>query len=74
MSIPFQENSKDKSTNAEKPIDSNIETEKKTSNSSSGKMEDDEAKKIVESIFYVPLPLACGNILWPSIVRFVPFL
>lgn len=45
-----KEVSKEKSVNAEKPVDSNIEAEKKTSNSGNGKMEDDEAKKIVESI------------------------
>jgi len=44
------EHSKNKSVDAEKPMDSNIKAEKKTSSSGNGKMEDDEAKKIVESI------------------------
>merc|ERR1719188_2243490 len=51
--VSNKEESKESMASKEKSVDSNIEAQKKISNTSSsgnGKMEDDEAKKIVESI------------------------
>merc|ERR1719188_2149558 len=51
--VSNKEESKESKASKEKSVDSNIEAQKKMSNTSSsgnGKMEDDEAKKIVESI------------------------